>query len=624
MSRDIKFKISADDNTKSAFASTRAEMDKTEARTAALKKSMVVAGAAIAGAVIGIGAAALSVGRDYDKASSAIVKGTGATGDALGELLQSFRAVNRMVPDSSSIVASAIADVNTRMGVYGQELEKTTKLLLDFSRVTDTDASTAINTMGKLFNALEIEAGDAEATLDKFVFASQATGISVMDLANNIIDAGPAFEELGFGLDEAIALFGQFEAAGAKPSEVVSSLGMVMNNFARQGLTNAGEAWDALMASIIDAPDILTATEIALDAGLGRVASKVAEDMRAGRFDIQAFVEELQTVDGALEKTADASLTLGDKWAILLKQVNDLLVPIGERMVDAMERAMDVVDQLFESGSDLRLELRRLGEEVRDRLDPVIRFLTASWEYLKILWVSLQPMVAALRVHLGALWAQIQELWRQIELDLLPALRELWEVIKPVLIPVLKVLATLVGVVIVAAIGVLIVAAQILVTALSEIVKILVTITKVTKRVWEEVVGYFSWAKDNISEAVFGIIKATVDPFNALGDDIWGKIKGAWDYVVGKVKSLANISLPSISLPSIPGFGGGRAMGGPVAGGTPYLVGEQGPELFVPHASGSIVPNHEMGGGGLSIGQVTINTPMDFDFFKRELSMAVS
>ena len=36
---------------------------------------------------------------------------------------------------------------------------------------------------------------------------------------------------------------------------------------------------------------------------------------------------------------------------------------------------------------------------------------------------------------------------------------------------------------------------------------------------------------------------------------------------------------------------GARAAGGPVAAGAAYLVGEQGPELFVPGTSGSIAPN---------------------------------
>jgi hypothetical protein len=44
------------------------------------------------------------------------------------------------------------------------------------------------------------------------------------------------------------------------------------------------------------------------------------------------------------------------------------------------------------------------------------------------------------------------------------------------------------------------------------------------------------------------------------------------------------------------------AMGGPVSANSPYIVGEKGPELFVPHASGSIVSNSNMNQGGGSAG----------------------
>lgn len=40
-----------------------------------------------------------------------------------------------------------------------------------------------------------------------------------------------------------------------------------------------------------------------------------------------------------------------------------------------------------------------------------------------------------------------------------------------------------------------------------------------------------------------------------------------------------------------------RAGGGPVRAGTPYIVGERGPEIFVPSASGSIVANGSSSGG---------------------------
>ena len=68
-----------------------------------------------------------------------------------------------------------------------------------------------------------------------------------------------------------------------------------------------------------------------------------------------------------------------------------------------------------------------------------------------------------------------------------------------------------------------------------------------------------------------------------------------------------------ITQPLAAGIGGAiksafgfRAMGGPVNSGSPYVVGEKGPELFVPHSSGSIVPNGAMGSSGGSAGGVNV------------------
>jgi phage-related protein len=58
-------------------------------------------------------------------------------------------------------------------------------------------------------------------------------------------------------------------------------------------------------------------------------------------------------------------------------------------------------------------------------------------------------------------------------------------------------------------------------------------------------------------------------------------------------------------------FGGGRANGGPVTGGTSYVVGERGPELFVPNTSGTIIPNGGGGGGGGSTINLTVNGAID-------------
>jgi lambda family phage tail tape measure protein len=49
-------------------------------------------------------------------------------------------------------------------------------------------------------------------------------------------------------------------------------------------------------------------------------------------------------------------------------------------------------------------------------------------------------------------------------------------------------------------------------------------------------------------------------------------------------------------------FGGssvpGRALGGPVLPNQPYIVGEKGPEIFLPNAAGNIIPNNKLGSSG--------------------------
>jgi len=71
----------------------------------------------------------------------------------------------------------------------------------------------------------------------------------------------------------------------------------------------------------------------------------------------------------------------------------------------------------------------------------------------------------------------------------------------------------------------------------------------------------------------------------------------------------------------------GLASGGPAKAGQPYIVGEEGPELFVPKNSGTVIPNHALGGmsGGPGMGmggqQVTYNiNAVDTQSFQQALA----
>ena len=126
---------------------------------------------------------------------------------------------------------------------------------------------------------------------------------------------------------------------------------------------------------------------------------------------------------------------------------------------------------------------------------------------------------------------------------------------------------------------------------------------------WEE-----SWQKYKETVANnSNLAKGTFDTFtNGMEDALFkfvqtGKLSFA-DLANSIIADLARIAVKKaiIGLASMFGF----AAGGPVMAGTPIIVGERGPEMFVPQSAGKIVPNNQLGGsGGGSSGamQTTVN-----------------
>lgn len=93
--------------------------------------------------------------------------------------------------------------------------------------------------------------------------------------------------------------------------------------------------------------------------------------------------------------------------------------------------------------------------------------------------------------------------------------------------------------------------------------------------------------------------------FNQLFDMLAPQGKGLFGFAGGFLGGGASLS-------DLSAAGGGSnfaalaasgfmADGGPVQGNEAYVIGERGPELFVPNASGTIVPNHMLMGGGQTV-----------------------
>lgn len=90
------------------------------------------------------------------------------------------------------------------------------------------------------------------------------------------------------------------------------------------------------------------------------------------------------------------------------------------------------------------------------------------------------------------------------------------------------------------------------------------------------------------------IIKSASDMINEteVGKMVVGAltVAGTLNFVGDTVKQLKSGLKASDPKP--------KAKGGPVAMSTPYLVGEQGPEIFSPSSAGTIIPNNQLASGG--------------------------
>jgi phage-related minor tail protein len=104
----------------------------------------------------------------------------------------------------------------------------------------------------------------------------------------------------------------------------------------------------------------------------------------------------------------------------------------------------------------------------------------------------------------------------------------------------------------------------------------------------------------NLEDALLGVMTGTMtvkDAFKSMAASI---IK---DLIRIQIQRSITGPLADAIGPLMPGY---KAIGGSVSAGSPYIVGERGPEMFVPNSNGAIIPNDRLsqeGQGGVVVNQ---------------------
>ena len=110
--------------------------------------------------------------------------------------------------------------------------------------------------------------------------------------------------------------------------------------------------------------------------------------------------------------------------------------------------------------------------------------------------------------------------------------------------------------------------------------------------------------RGSFTEAFMSMVDGTKTVLAAFKDMVKQIILKLYEQLV--VQQLVNAAMGVVGsiFPALaPALSDVRAMGGPVTGGQAYMVGERGPEIIVPSRNASVVPNNQLGGGGVTVVQ---------------------
>ena len=298
-----------------------------------------LAAAGIAKLVNEITQAVMEMANEFSEASAVVAKATGATGDTLNDLNKSMMNVYATAKtDDLSAVAGAIGEINTRLGLQGPELDHVTSLFMDYSQITGSEVVGAVQSVTKVMKNWNVDIQDTESLLDKLSAAGQMSGISVDSLSNMVVQNKATLQQLGYSLDESIALLSMFEYEGLNASSIMMGFRSAVTNFSNDG-KDASVAMQEVIDQIANMADESEATSLAIETFGSRAGAELAFAIRNGKFEIEDWTAAISNSAGTLSSTADAATTLEEKWTRASNSIKTAFSSVITPAVDGVSSA---------------------------------------------------------------------------------------------------------------------------------------------------------------------------------------------------------------------------------------------------------------------------------------------
>ena len=537
------------------------------------------------------------------------------------KLQRSVQRTNRRFRETGAAARSASAGVN-RLGAAFR------KLLIGFS-LFKTASFVIFNTqqIESQRKSLEVLTGSLEDT-NKIIAEIQAFGAVTPFKSSDLIETTKRLKAVGFETEELVDVTKRLAdvagATGADLGGIATAFGQIQAKGRLQGeeLLQLQERGVSLQDELIKM--------------YGFTADEFRKALEGGRISADAVNVALQRITDAGGKYANGAIaqstTLAGKFSTLVDGVEALARTFGEvldpvlkavlnntiTVINTINKALNIAK--LQSGLGLNKEARkRIQDQARDEAEEIVNLrrianpFERNQEFQKVFAERTLDLTKKFGFQTGQLQVEIDS--PQTEDATVPELLKKTKIETSEFDKQVKLIerknelltARLEGnekeieqkhreMDLVAEIGIF---------EAAKIFKLQEGTRKLEEqnRVLDRQKELFTQIGDNIATGITDALVGAIEGTRSLGE-------AARAIVNDLASSLLRLGINTLLSRS---FGGifsnlpGLANGGPASAGRSYLVGERGPEIFTPKRSGQVIPNNQIGGGGGTVNNISVN-----------------
>jgi TP901 family phage tail tape measure protein len=422
-------------------------------------------------------------------------------------------------------------------------------------------ATAAMNTYGES----NLSGSDAVEALAEAVRLGQFAPEELAGALGRVI---PISAELGVTFQETTGLIAALTKGGLNASEAVTGIRGAMQAFIKP----TEEAKKMMEQYGISTEDVTTSIE---QDGFLATLTKLREAFGENTQDFTKVIGSIEGLSAVFSLTGENT----EAYAEIVRLATDDIKIMDEALGFVSDTSQFKFDVAMATARESLLEIgTAILNHVSPRLDDFIEWMETHGPTIEEGFIKIYDALDAF-------------LTSEVLANIIEKFKDMWPEIKEVVFQ----LGELVGVL-----------APVLLDAVNDLLPTFKDLTDIMADLGfftEEVLGLFGeWEGETPNFIDF--LERQLNPIKKIQEAV-SALATALDAARRAYERLTSVGLQLPEGGALPGqFGGRRAGGGPVSSGRGYLVGEMGPELFVPSSGGgTIIPNDRVGGGS----NITIN-----------------